>query len=120
MAYFTFKLVRIWQQDDTVYSNLSLSLTVFDALSIVSLASCGLWAIWVGSGFDKGLKQAGTSLYPGFSRSKGTCLLVVMPTGGTIVSALRVWRTKSVESDVEMSDKEKEAQVTAQRRISID
>jgi hypothetical protein len=58
LAYFTFKLVRIWQQDDTVYSNLSLSLTVFDALSIVSLSACGIWGVWVGLGFSKGLKQA--------------------------------------------------------------
>jgi hypothetical protein len=54
-------MVRIWQQADTVYQNLSLSLTVFDAFSILSLVACGVWAIWVGSGFDKGLKQAGTS-----------------------------------------------------------
>jgi hypothetical protein len=61
LAYFIFKLVRIWQQEDTVYSNLSLSLTVFDALSIASLAACGAWGIWVGSGFGQGLKQASTS-----------------------------------------------------------
>lgn len=63
LAYFTFKLVRIWQQSDSVYQNLSLSLTVFDALSIVTLAACGIWAVWVGSGFGKGLKQAGESRY---------------------------------------------------------
>jgi hypothetical protein len=61
LAYFTFKLVRIWQQEDTVYSNLSLSLTVFDALSIVSLSACGIWGVWVGLGFSKGLKQASES-----------------------------------------------------------
>jgi hypothetical protein len=33
---------------------------------------------------------------------------------------MRIWRTKSVETDVEMNEKEKEAQVIAQRRISID
>ena len=58
LAYFIFKLVRIWQQEETVYSHLSLSLTVFDALSIVSLAACGAWGTWVGSGFGQGLKQA--------------------------------------------------------------
>jgi len=58
LAYFIFKLVRIWQQEETVYSHLSLSLTVFDALSIVSLAACGAWGIWVGSAFGQGLKQA--------------------------------------------------------------
>lgn len=59
LAYFTFKLVRIWQESQTVYANISMSLTVFDALSILSLGACGVWAVWVGSGFDQGLKQAG-------------------------------------------------------------
>jgi Trk-type K+ transport system membrane component len=69
LAYFIFKLVRIWQQEDTVYSNLSLSLTVFDALSILSLAACGIWGIWVGSGFGQGLKQASTFPAPMRDRS---------------------------------------------------
>jgi hypothetical protein len=94
-------------------------LTVFDALSILSLAACGIWAIWVGSGFGQGLKQAGQFSPLSFPTIADPA---VLPTGGTIVSAMRVWRTKSVDSDVEMkmSDKEKEAQVIAQRRISID
>jgi hypothetical protein len=44
---------------------------------------------------------------------------LVVPTG-SITSAMRIWRTRSVETDVEMNEKEKEAQVIAQRRISID
>jgi hypothetical protein len=70
LAYFIFKLIRIWQQEDTVYSNLSLSLTVFDALSIISLAACGIWGIWVGSGFGQGLKQA--SAFSRHCRKAGT------------------------------------------------
>lgn len=47
-------------------------------------------------------------------------LAVVKTKGGSIASAMRIWRTKSIDTDVEMSDKEREAQVIAQRRISID
>lgn len=57
-AYFIFKLVRIWQQTDTVYENVTASLTVFDALSILSLMSCFIGGIVVWSNFGKGLREA--------------------------------------------------------------
>jgi len=43
-----------------------------------------------------------------------------MPSGGSIVSAMRIWRTKSAETDVEMNEKEKEKESIQMRRISID
>jgi hypothetical protein len=64
-AYFIFKLVRIWQQSSTIYLNVSKSLTVFDALSILSLMACFVWSILVYRDFGKGLKGAGEPfLYP--------------------------------------------------------
>ena len=57
-AYFTFKLVRIWQQNSTTYDNVALSLTVFNGLSILSLAVCFVSGAVVWSGFRKGLKEA--------------------------------------------------------------
>jgi hypothetical protein len=47
-------------------------------------------------------------------------MMLVVRSGGSIASAMKIWRTKSVETDVEMSEKEREAQAIAQRRISID
>lgn len=58
-AYFIFKLVRIWQQEDTTYYRLTKSLTVFNALSLVSLMACFGWGIRVWLDFGKGLKEAG-------------------------------------------------------------
>jgi hypothetical protein len=93
LAYFIFKLVRIWQQEDTVYSNLSLSLTVFDALSIISLAACGIWGIWVGSGFGQGLKQASTFTLSCKAGTDTQSLLLVELLGfGGPNRRTRMWR----------------------------
>lgn len=58
-AYFIFKLVRIWQLEDTTYYRLTKSLTVFDVLSLASLASCFVLGVIVWRDFGKGLKEAG-------------------------------------------------------------
>lgn len=60
-AYFIFKLVRIWQQQDDTYYRLTKSLTVFDALSLASLGACFIYGIFVWRDFGKGLKEAGGS-----------------------------------------------------------
>ncbi|ORX34201.1 hypothetical protein BD324DRAFT_583956 [Kockovaella imperatae] len=57
-AYFVFKLIRIWQQTDTVYDNVVASLTTFDALSLLSLMACFIGGAVVWSNFGKGLKEA--------------------------------------------------------------
>ena len=57
-AYFIFKLVRIWQQSTTTYVSLTKSLTVFDALSIVSLLACFILGGVVRGHFGRGLKEA--------------------------------------------------------------
>lgn len=56
-AYFIFKLFRIWQQHNTVYSEVAKSLTVFSALSLVCLVLCAIMAIVVWANFGKGLKE---------------------------------------------------------------
>ena len=61
-AYFVFKLIRIWQQHSTTYVNVAASLTVFDGLSLLSLAACFVGGAVVWSGFRKGLKQARESV----------------------------------------------------------
>jgi len=58
-AYFVFKLIRIWQQETTTYYRLTKSLTVFDALSLISLGACFVYGIVVWRNFGKGLKEAG-------------------------------------------------------------
>ncbi|WVN85596.1 uncharacterized protein L203_100745 [Cryptococcus depauperatus CBS 7841] len=58
IAYFVFKLVRIWQQSATTYVHLEKSLTTFAALSIASLLACELWGLMVWINFGKGLKHA--------------------------------------------------------------
>ena len=58
-AYFVFKLIRIWQQETTTYYRLTKSLTVFDALSLISLGACFVYGIVVWRNFRKGLKEAG-------------------------------------------------------------
>lgn len=60
-AYFVFKLIRIWQQETTTYYRLTKSLTVFDALSLISLGACFVYGIVVWRNFGKGLKEAGES-----------------------------------------------------------
>jgi hypothetical protein len=59
IAYFLYKLVRIWQQASSVYLNVSKSLTLFDILSILSLIGCIAWGALVWRDFGKGLKGAG-------------------------------------------------------------
>ncbi|WWC68483.1 uncharacterized protein I206_102412 [Kwoniella pini CBS 10737] len=97
MAYFIYKLIRIWQQSSTTYRTLSKSLTTFDALSLISLLACIIWGIMVWLNFNKGLKQA----------------LLARP--GTISSVIGIWKSKSNE----ISEKSQEMIMT-ERRISID
>jgi hypothetical protein len=59
-AYFIFKLLRIWQQQNTVYSEVAKSLTVFSGLSLVCLVLCAIMGIVVWSNFGKGLKEQRT------------------------------------------------------------
>ncbi|KAL7423792.1 hypothetical protein Q5752_001376 [Cryptotrichosporon argae] len=55
-AYFTYKLVRIWQDATTTYAHIATSLTVFSALSILCLIFCAVSALAVWRNFGKGLK----------------------------------------------------------------
>ena len=57
-AYFIYKLIRIWQQSTTTYQNVTISLTTFDALSVLSLGACFVGGVIVWCNFGKGLKQA--------------------------------------------------------------
>ncbi|WVR05710.1 hypothetical protein IAU60_002734 [Kwoniella sp. DSM 27419] len=95
-AYFIFKLARIWQQNDTTYQSTAKSLTVFDALSLVSLVACAVWGFLVWSNFHKGLKQA-LANRPG------------------IISGMSFWRARSAETEEKGQDISLD-----QRRISID
>ncbi|KAK8865748.1 hypothetical protein IAR55_000895 [Kwoniella newhampshirensis] len=99
-AYFIYKLVRIWQQDDTTYSNISKSLTTFDALSLISLAACAIWGALVWRNFGKGLKSA----------------LLSKPGSPTFSSVMGFWRTGSGTSEEEKG----EEMTMTQRRVSID
>lgn len=85
-AYFLFKLVRIWQQENTTYYMLTKSLTVFDVLSLISLASCFVYGIIVWRDFGKGLKEAGELISRNADRSEGS----VEPEEG-FVSTLVCW-----------------------------
>ncbi|WWD18073.1 hypothetical protein CI109_102520 [Kwoniella shandongensis] len=99
-AYFIYKLVRIWQQDDTKYYNLAKSLTTFDALSLISLVACAMWGVMVWMNFGKGLKSA----------------LASKPGSPTFSSVIGFWRTGSRPSEEEKG----EEMTMSQRRISID
>ena len=57
VGYFVFKLVRIWQQETTVYATTSKSLTVFAALSVLTLVTLLVWGVIVFLGFGRGLKR---------------------------------------------------------------
>lgn len=57
VAYFTFKIVRIWTQPD-FYDGVQKSLTIFSVLSLVMLVLCFTFAIVVWRNFGKGLKRA--------------------------------------------------------------
>ncbi|WWC60465.1 uncharacterized protein I303_103037 [Kwoniella dejecticola CBS 10117] len=97
MAYFIYKLARIWQQSSTTYRTLAKSLTTFDALSLASLLACAVWGVMVWLNFGKGLKQA----------------LLARP--GTISSVVGMWRSKSAETQEKGQE-----MVMAERRVSID
>lgn len=58
-SYFIFKLVRIWQHQYTTYAGLTKSLTIFNALSLVSLLACLVSGTVVWADFGKGLEEAG-------------------------------------------------------------
>ena len=83
VGYFTFKLVRIWQQSKTVYITTSKSLTVFAALSVLTLVGLMIWGVIVYNGFGKGLRReiCGKEFwrrYVGKNRARGK----VRGTGG--------------------------------------
>lgn len=115
-AYFIFKLVRIWQQETTTYYRLTKSLTVFDALSLLSLGACFVYGIVVWRNFGKGLKDAGMSFVEA-SEAFVVLMIVVNQSsrGGSISSAIGL-----IGTQLKTDDNAREEGDLQQRRISID
>lgn len=57
MAYFIFKIVRIWTQP-LAYEGVQKSLTIFSVLSLAMIVLCVAFGIVVWRNFGKGLKRA--------------------------------------------------------------
>ena len=114
-AYFIFKLIRIWQQETTTYYRLTKSLTVFDALSLLSLGACFVYGVVVWRNFGKGLKEVG-AYHTVCDLSQLTQTVLDQNKGNSSASsAIGLWgtRTKTDEEPIPEVDLQ-------QRRISID
>lgn len=58
IAYFIFKIVRIWTVTDDRYEGVEKSLTIFSVLALVMIVLCIVFGIIVWRNFGKGLKRA--------------------------------------------------------------
>lgn len=58
MAYFIFKIVRIWTDTSNTYEGVQKSLTIFSVLSLAMIILCFAFGIVVWRNFGKGLKRA--------------------------------------------------------------